>query len=308
MVHGLISSPLAWIPMINELLRDPQVQERYQFLLYMYPTGVSVPIAAAGLRDSLSQARVLYDPDGRDPAFNKMVLIGHSMGGLLSRAMAVDSGEKLWELNSHARFADTLGPPEVLEALRRYLFFEPLPFVRRVVFLATPHRGSDLSRNVIGRVGAGLIADPDHITALLSKLLKDNPDAFDSRRFRRMPTSIETLDTDSDVLLALLAMKPGPAVTFHSIIGVLKASGVANTTDGVVPYRSSHIEGVESELRVLSDHGVQKSPLAIREVRRILHAHIEAAPTGPDDGPAGRVAAGDRPPPSAPDSAAAVPR
>lgn len=294
MVHGLISSPLAWIAMVNELSRDPLIQERYQFLLYMYPTGVSIPIAAAGLRDALSEARRLKDPAGDDPAFDQAVLLGHSMGGLLSRAMVVDSGERLWELNSHVRFEDILGAPEVLEELSRYLFFKPLPFIRKVVFLATPHRGSDLSRNVIGRVGAGLISDPDHITELLSKLLKDNPDAFDSRRFRRMPTSIETLDTDSEVLLAMLAMKPGRDVTFHSIIGVLKASGVANTSDGVVPYRSSHLEGVASELRVLSGHGVQKSPLAIREVRRILLEHIGSTPdpsqTEPETVPLGASA------------------
>ena len=83
MVHGLISSPLAWIPMLNELLRDPEIQKHYQFILYMYPTGVPIPIAAASLRDSLLEARQMYDPNGRDPAFDRMVLLGHSMGGLL---------------------------------------------------------------------------------------------------------------------------------------------------------------------------------------------------------------------------------
>src|SRR5262249_35905703 len=153
MVHGLISSPLAWIPMINELLRDPVIQDHYQFLLYMYPTGVPLPIAAAGLRETLTQARQVYDPGGNDPAFNRMVLLGHSMGGLLGHAMAVESQEKFWQLNSDRRFEDIIGRPEVLGEIQRYLFFRPLPFVRRVVFLATPHRGSDLSRNVIGRVG-----------------------------------------------------------------------------------------------------------------------------------------------------------
>src|SRR5271157_260792 len=84
MVHGLISTPLAWIPMLNELLRDPAIQEKYQFMLYMYPTGVPMPIAAANLRDVLSQAKMTFNPDGRDPAFDRTVLLGHSMGGLLS--------------------------------------------------------------------------------------------------------------------------------------------------------------------------------------------------------------------------------
>src|SRR5262249_31548842 len=98
MVHGLISSPLAWIPMLNQLLRAPVLQDKYQFFLYMYPTGVPLPIAAAGLRDSLTEARRLYDPDGRNPAFNRMVLLGHSMGGLLSHMMSVESGDEFWRL------------------------------------------------------------------------------------------------------------------------------------------------------------------------------------------------------------------
>src|SRR3954468_6235753 len=152
MVHGLISSPLAWIPMLNELLRDPAIQAKYQFMLYMYPTGVPVPIAAAGLRDSLSQAKMLFNPDGRAPAFDQMVLLGHSMGGLLSHFMVVDSADQLWKLNSDRSFDEILGPAKILDELRRLLFFKPLPFVKRVVFLATPHGGSDLSRGVVGRV------------------------------------------------------------------------------------------------------------------------------------------------------------
>jgi pimeloyl-ACP methyl ester carboxylesterase len=277
MVHGLISTPLAWIPMLNELLRDPVIQANYQFMLYMYPTGVPIPIAAAGLRDSLQQAKQMYDPDGRDPKFDQMVLLGHSMGGLLSRTMAVGSGDRLWRLYSDRSFEDIIGSKEVLDELREYLFFEPLPFVRRVVFMATPHGGSELSRSVVGRVSSNLISDSDHIHKLLYGLVKDNPDAFDSRRFRRFPTSIETLATDSPILTALSKMSPPPppaGAHFHSIIGSLRPTGTDQTTDGVVPYRSAHIEGVDSERLVRSGHGVQQDPEAIREVRRILRLHI----------------------------------
>ncbi len=282
MVHGLISTPLAWIPMLNELQRDPAIQEHYQFLLYMYPTGVPLPIAAASLRDSLSQAKLLFNPDGRDPAFDRMVLVGHSMGGLLSHFMTVSSGDQLWRLNSDKTFDEIIGPKNVLDELQRLLFFEPLPFVARAVFLGTPHRGSDLSRGVVGRVGAGLISDPDYIAKLLYQLVKDNPDAFDRRRFRRFPTSIETLEPDSPILMALRAMKPGPGVVYHSIIGSLRPGPADQTTDGVVPYRSAHLDGVASEKVasekvVRSDHGVQKDGEAIREVRRILREHIGLA-------------------------------
>ncbi len=273
MVHGLISTPLAWIPMLNELLRNPQIQDKYQFLLYMYPTGVPIPIAAASLRDSLRQAKQMYNPDGSDPEFDRMVLLGHSMGGILSKMMVVSSGDQLWRLYSDRSFEDILGPRPVLDELRRYFFFEPLPFVDRVVFLATPHGGSELSRGVVGRVSSNLIADPDSIQKLLYQLVKDNPDAFDSRKFRRLPTSIETLDTDSPILKALSDMQPAPppaAAKMHSIIGSLRPGGVDRATDGVVPYRSASIKGVVGERVVRSDHGVQKDPEAIREVQSIL--------------------------------------
>jgi hypothetical protein len=274
MVHGLISTPLAWIPMLDELLRDPLIQQKYQFMLYMYPTGVPIPIAAASLRDALSQAKMTFNADGHDPEFDRMVLLGHSMGGILSHFMTVSSGDQLWRLNSDRSFDEINGPKNVLDELNKLLFFEPMPFVKRVVFLATPHRGSDMSRGVVGRVGAGLINDPDYIHKLLYQLVKDNPDAFDRRRFRRFPTSIETLETNSPILMALLAMKPDPEIAFHSIIGSTHPGPVDQTTDGVVPYRSAHLDGVSSEKVVRSDHGVQKDGESIREVVRILHTHV----------------------------------
>ncbi len=275
MVHGLASSPLAWVAMVNDLLLDPRIQERYQFMLYMYPTGIPFPIAAAGLRDTMQQAEQTFrKPDGRpDPAYYQMVLLGHSMGGLLSHALAVDSEQKFWELNTYVPFQQIKGPPEVLDELQRYMFFDAQPFVSRVVFLAVPHRGSSLSRAFVGRVSSNLISADDHVSTLLTRLVRDNPEAF-PRRFRRVPTSIETLDPDSPYLKALLTMKPGRGVTFHSIIGSERPEGKENTTDGVVPYQSSHIDGVASEVIVQSDHGVQKNPYAIMEVHRILLEHI----------------------------------
>jgi len=280
MVHGLASSPLAWIPMLNELLRDPKIQERYQFLLYVYPTGVGLPIAASGLRDALTEAEAVFDQPGStaDHEFRRMVLLGHSMGGLLSHAMAVDSEDQFWALNSFRRFQDIVGSPAVLEKVGHYTFFKPLDFVARVVFLATPHRGSDYSRRMVGRVGASLIAEPDDYGKLLGQLIKDNPDAFDRRKFRHFPTSIENLDVSSTVLNALMNMKRGKDVKFHSIIGAQRPGPPADSTDGVVPYRSSHVDWSESERVVISDHGVQRDPEAIREVRRILVEHLVGEP------------------------------
>lgn len=274
MVHGLASSPLTWIPMINELMNDPRVRENYQFMLFAYPTGAHVPIAMSSLREALWQARTQFNTEGAAPDFDQMVLLGHSMGGLLCHSLAVSSGDRFWQLHSDRPFKEILGPPEVLTELRQFLFFEPMPSVRRVVYLATPHRGSDLSRGMIGRVSSSLIEDSDHIQKLLSTLIADNPDAFDRKRFRRLPNSIETLSTNNPVLTALMEMKSGPDVTFHSIIGANRPGPPADSTDGVVAYRSSHLDGLASEKLVRSDHSVQKSPEAIQEVRRVLIEHL----------------------------------
>ncbi|WP_435005870.1 esterase/lipase family protein [Tundrisphaera lichenicola] len=279
MVHGLASSPLAWVAMVNDLLRDPRIQERYQFMLYLYPTGIPIPIAAAGLRETLGAAETTFrlEDGSPDPAFHRMILLGHSMGGLLSHAVASNSDEKFWELNTYVPFPQIKGPPEVLASLKRFMFFDAHPFVRRVVFLATPHRGSEMSRGVVGRISSNLISEPDHINELLARLVRDNSDAF-PRRFRRLPTSIDTLDPDSPYLKALLAMRPGENVEFHSIIGSLRPEGKQNTTDGVVSYLSSHFDGAKSELVVQSDHGVQNNPFAIMEVHRILLEHVGIVP------------------------------
>ena len=284
MVHGLVSTPLAWIPMLNELLRDPAIHQRYQFLLYLYPTGMPIPIAAADLRDALTLAKGQFDPLDSDPAFDRMVLLGHSMGGLLAHAAAVDSGELFWQMYTYRRFQDVLGPPEVLRELDHYAHFRHLDFVERVVFLATPHRGSEFSRRLVGRVGAGLIAPPDHYSELVNRLVDANPEAF-PKRVRQVPTSIETLDPDSPVLNALLKMTPGPDVAFHSIIGAIRPEAQRETTDGIVPYTSAHLDGAASELVIQSDHGVQKDPEAIREVRRILLEHLEVDTADPKHPP-----------------------
>ena len=127
-------------------------------------------------------------------------------------------------MNTYVPIEQIKGAPDVIDELHRYMIFDAEPFVKRVVFLATPHRGSELSRRVVGRLSSNLINEPDHISDLLVKLVRDNPDAF-PRRFRRLPTSIDTLDTDSPYLKALLTMKPNPDVAFHSIIGSLRPEG-----------------------------------------------------------------------------------
>src|SRR5262249_30858082 len=138
MVHGLISSPLTWTTMFNDLRADPELRQRYQFWFYLYPTGNPYLETAAELRETLDRAFMEVDPHGEDAALDEMVLVGHSMGGLVSRLLTETSGNDFWRLVSNRPFDSLKVKPETRAALQRVFFFERDPSARRVVFIGTP--------------------------------------------------------------------------------------------------------------------------------------------------------------------------
>ncbi len=286
-VHGLMSSPITWLPMLNNLMGDPKLRERYQFWFFMYPTGNPILYSASLLRGSLDEARDIFDPDGNDPAFNKMVLVSHSMGGLLSRTTIQNSGRALWDTFSKVPPEELgLGERE-LALMRDVFFFTPKPYVARVIYLATPHRGASMALGPIGKLGSYLVTLPFNLVkttfSILGKVGKDGaagPEAELAGRLGRLPTGIDGLSPDSPALTA--GSKLPMTVPFNSIMGDNKKAGEKGGTDGIVPYASSHLDGAESELVVHSGHSVQDRQPTIREVRRILLEHIgETAPKTP---------------------------
>ena len=227
------------------------------------------------LRQELSAARVRLDPEGTDPAFDRMILVGHSMGGLLAKMMAQDSRSHLWELRSRQPFEKLVGPPEDRDLLRQVVFFEPRPEVRRLIFIATPHRGSRLDGGIIRRVGGHLCGLPDPLDQVHQRLLASNGLSFFTPMLRRrLPTSIDQLAWEHPELQALVALGIDPGVTYHSILADLRDPPLAGGTDGVVPYASAHLDGASSELLVHGGHLCQADPLVIREVGRILTEHL----------------------------------
>ena len=141
-VHGTASSPARWAEMINELMGDAAIARRYQIWLFLYNTGVSTGISAMRLREALETAVHDVDPNGTDPALQQMVVIGHSQGGLLTKMTVVDSGTKFWDIISDVPFDQAKLSPETRDLTRRATFVKPVPQVKRVIFIATPHRGS----------------------------------------------------------------------------------------------------------------------------------------------------------------------
>jgi pimeloyl-ACP methyl ester carboxylesterase len=270
-VHGLQETPASWTPMIDSLRNDPGLREHYQFWVYSYPSGYPYPYSAALFRQDL---------DGIDralPSHKRVVLIGHSMGGVICRLMITDAGDKIWRDFFTTPPAKTPLAPDTRKLLEESLVFNHRPDVQRAVFISTPHRGSKLASGWIGRIGAALVRTPRLFTSVYvstKPLLASDPAA---RTLKRMPNSVDTLEPNDRFVQSVEKLPITRGIPYHSIMGDRGRGNTPNSSDGVVPYWSSHLEGAQSELIVNSDHGAQYNPEAIHEVARILKEKLTAA-------------------------------
>jgi len=278
MIHGLWSSPMTWMAMFNDLRSIPEIRDHYQFWFYLYPTAQPFWISAAMLRRDLADARQVLDPQRAEPALDQMVLIGHSMGGLLARMQTVSSEDRIWSAVSERPFEEVKAPPDVLERLQNCFFFQPNPSIRRVVTIGTPHRGSSFSNQTTQWLAAKLIRLPAMLILSQEALFRENKEVFGENSLLRITTSIDALSPKTPIFPVLAGCRKPPWVTYHNIIGVVPRHGFFGqlaSGDGVVSYESAHMDDVESELIVPADHSsVHTHPLAVLEVRRILLQHL----------------------------------
>jgi pimeloyl-ACP methyl ester carboxylesterase len=275
LIHGTASSPARWADMINELMNDPVLRGRIQFWLFTYSTSNPILLSASELRQALLDVVQRLDPEGRDPALRRMVLVGHSQGGLLARLMVTDSGDRFWHNVTDVPFSQIKGPPEALAYIKEAMFFQPVPYVRRVVFIATPHRGSFRVSSIVPDLVRRIVTLPSTMVKTVAVLAKDNPElAAAQEAVKDMPTAVENMRPGQRFVRTLSGSPIEPGVPAHSIIAVLGEGPVVDKTDGVVAYRSAHLDGVESEKIVRSPHSCQAEPDTILEVRRILREHV----------------------------------
>jgi pimeloyl-ACP methyl ester carboxylesterase len=267
-VHGLQDTPVSWVPMINALREDPEIRDRYQFWVYSYPSGYPFPYSASLFRHELDAVSRTF------PNRKGIILIGHSMGGLLSRLMVTDAGQKIWMDYFDKPPSQVSLPVESKQLLEDALIFNHRPEVRRVIFISTPHRGSEMAGNWIGRIGTSLIRMPFFFASIpfraIEGAMTEDPGAME---LKRIPNSIDTLAPNNRFVRELDKFPITPGVPYHSIIGDRGRGNTPNSSDGVVPYWSSHLKGAESELIVPSNHSAPANPQAIAEVRRILKLH-----------------------------------
>ena len=275
-VHGTASGPGRWADMMNSLENDPWLRTRFQYWFFYYDTGNPITYSADVLRLSLRVIVEQLDPNGDDAALRQMVIIGHSQGGLLAKMTAIDSGTRLWDTVSQRPLDDLILRDETREQLRRTLFLQPLPFVRRVIFIATPHRGSYEAGSWIAQQIAGFASLPKGFVDVMKDLVTGNPSAV-TLSLGGLPRSINDMTPGKPFVQTLASIPVVPGVTTHSIIAVSGDHPLAEDDDGIVKYTSAHLDDVESELVIHSGHSVQGHPLAIAEVRRILYLHGEDA-------------------------------
>ncbi len=275
LVHGTASSPARWAELINELEGDPRIRARYQVWLFMYDTGNPVGYSGGRLRQALENVVQELDPAGQAPALQRMVVIGHSQGGLLTKLTAIDSGTRFWDNVSKTPFDQLTIEPETRELLRRSLFFTPLPFVKRVIFISTPQRGSYQAALRLGRLSSWLVSLPGDLTKRTLNVITQNQDKLLVQRLEKLPTSVDNMNPSHPFIKTLASIPMAQGVTAHSIIPVLGTGSVAAGDDGIVKYESAHIDEAASELVVRFGHSVQSHPQAIEEVRRILLEHLQ---------------------------------
>ena len=274
LTHGLVSVPIIWRDLIPELMSEPEIAERYQFLVFTYPSSYILPESALLFREELAALREKYDPAGRTPLSTNMVAMGHSMGGMLTHLLIAEMGGLLWQEVSDVPLEQTNLSPEDKATALDLAFFDPDPAVRRAVYMSTPHGGAsaaDLNlANALSRL-ASLPGDVVQFTADLASLsgLQES-----SINYGKKMTSVQSLSPESPIVRAMSKAPYKNGVVYHSIIGDRGKGDTPDSSDGIVEYWSSHQPGAASEIIVPTGHSSYTHPNAVAEIKRILREHV----------------------------------
>jgi len=268
-IHGLKDSQATWTPMINKLRGDPVIRKHFQFWFYSYPSGYPFPYSAAILREELD------DVEKEFPKLKRMVLIGHSMGGCISRVLLTDSGNQLW-MKIFGRPPDEVPlSPKTREYFQEELFFRHRPEIGRVIFIASPLRGANMASGWIGWLASFIIHESTVSSQASQEMLRVTSTREEELKPKRRANSVDSLSPKSRFLNAMNTIPMTPGVPYHTIIGDRGRGDSPNSSDGVVPYWSSHMDGAKTEEIVPSDHGAHQNPQAIQDVLHILRRYAK---------------------------------
>ena len=283
MVHGLWSSPITWTEMYNDLRSDANLREKYQFWFYLYPSGQPFWVSAGQMRKDLAEAQRKLDPYHQSATMNQTVLIGHSMGGLVSRLQTLNSHDDFWGTISDQSFENIQGNSDDIELLRETVFFSANPSIKRVITLGTPHQGSRFANTTTRWVSNQLFRLPTPLQQA-NRLVSMNPELFDNPRVLKIRTSVDSLAPESPFFEAMATAERAPWVQYHNVVGQAELSGISGFVsrqftgegDGVVSVESARSPDTTSEIVVVAEHSeVHQHPRSILEVKRILREHLQ---------------------------------
>jgi pimeloyl-ACP methyl ester carboxylesterase len=272
LIHGLFSDPQSWADLVNDLRAAPAFAERHQLWVFRYPTGQGFLQSAAALRRELHAATTSLDPQQQDAALGRMVLVGHSMGGLIAKLQVAYSEELVWTRLANRPLEEIVTSDSTRAFLAEACYFEPSPNVSRVIFIASPHAGSLCSSALVGQ-GTSLLIEPSPAQrAMQEQLIRDNPGTFNPVVERRFPTSIDMLMPSSPLLEAMQHMRLRPGLALHNLIGVSHPVSLDGPSDGVVSVHSASHPGCRTVLAIGASHvKVHRTLEASQEVLRILN-------------------------------------
>lgn len=277
-VHGLKSSPAAFGRMAEHLLAEPWFRQHYQIWFFNYPTGLHWLYNAAEFRDDMQRAARFARSQGGARTLGRMVVVAHSMGGIITRASVSDPRDILYRNIFNIPLEKLPVTSESRAEVRRLLFWKPLTEPDRIVYLAVPHRGSPLADRFFSIWISDLIHLPKSLTVDFVDILLNNAsqELFHWSKANSLPTSINGLSPGTPIIRSLQQMPLRKGIRYHSIIGDLGRGNSPRSTDGVVPYWSSHLDKAASERIIPSYHGLIGHPQTIDEVTRILKLHLQS--------------------------------
>lgn len=279
MIHGLGSSPLIWAKTSNAIWGDPLLRQNFQVWHVVYQTNAPLLITRRRIQTYLDGAWRMLDPEEDDPARQGIVLVGHSMGGVVARLLSADSGELLWSAAFNVPPEYLQAPPADRDVIRETFLFSHYPGLDHAIFLATPHRGAPAADGWLGRVMNRLVGRRAPELKALARLAEAQQMAVreelrESYLQSRL-NSIATLRVAQPVRRVSESLMPHPGISYHTIAGNL--IGEKPPGDGSVPLDSALLPSAESTLVIDADHYLYQRDEAVAEVVRILR---QAAVTG----------------------------
>jgi len=201
-------------------------------------------------------------------------VVAHSMGAIVTRSLITRPGNTFWDA-AFTRPIDALILNEADRAsLKEAFFWEPERHVKRVIYIAASHRGSDLAEKAPAKIARWLVKPPGKFGAFYGRISAANPGAF-TPAYRRLGSgkldSIHSLSPEQPSLKILADLPNSHRVATHSIIAVKGMhSRLEDSDDGTVPYWSSHLPDADSEKIIHSGHFAMNHPDTVAEIKRIL--------------------------------------